>query len=248
MAELVGRPNCWQAWGALLHAVRCGTTAFDHVHGSGVWEYRAQRPEETLIFDRAMASGTELFAGAVLEVCDFSKSRNVIDIGGGDGMFLAKLLAAYPSLRGTLFDQQHVTSKAAVSLEALGLSGRCQATAGNFFVKVPEGGDVYLLKWILHDWDDTTAIGILQSCRRAMKPSSRLLVVEHVVGLPNALPDGTFMDLTMMVMNGGRERTEDEFASIFAEAGFQLTSVTSTATPLSVIEGTPGLPETASGY
>jgi hypothetical protein len=237
MAELVGRPNYWQAWGALHYAVRSGTTAFDHIHGSGVWEYRAQRPEETLIFDRAMACGTERVAEAVLEVCDLSGSRNVIDIGGGDGMFLAKILAAYPSLRGTLFDQPHVTSKAAISLDALGLSGRCQAIAGNFFVNVPEGGDVYLLKWILHDWDDTAAIGILRSCRRAMKPSSRLLVVEHVIGLPNASADGTFMDLTMMVMNGGRERTENEFATLLAGAGFQLISVTPTATPLSLIEG-----------
>jgi hypothetical protein len=113
---------------------------------------------------------------------------------------------------------------------------------------VPEGGDVYLLKWILHDWDDTTAISILRSCRHAVKPSSRLLVVEHVIGSPNALPDGTFMDLTMMVMNGGRERTKEEFTFIFAEAGFQLISVTSTLTPLSVIEGTPRLPARASGY
>jgi O-methyltransferase domain/Dimerisation domain len=237
MAQLVGRPNYWQAWGALLYAVRSGTTAFDHVHGSGVWEYRAQRPEETLIFDRTMASGTEWFAKAMLEVCDFSRFHYVIDVGGGDGMFLAKILAAYPSLRGTLFDQPHVTTKAAISLEALALSGRCQAIAGNFFVNVPAGGDVYLLKWILHDWDDTAAIGILWSCRRAMKPSSRLLVVEHVIGLPDGSPDGKFMDLGMMVVTGGRERTRDEFATLLSEAGFQLMSVTPTATPLSLIEG-----------
>jgi hypothetical protein len=237
MAQLVGRPNYWQAWGALLYAVRSGATAFDHVHGSGVWEYRAQRPEETFIFDRAMASGTERFAEAVLEVCDFARFHNVIDVGGGDGMFLAKILAAYPSLRGTLFDQPHVTSKAASSLEALGLSGRCHAISGNFFVNVPAGGDVYLLKWILHDWDDTAAIGILRSCHRAMKPSSRLLLVEHVIGSPNASSDGKFMDLGMMVVTGGRERTEDEFATLLAEAGFQLISITPTATLLSLIEG-----------
>jgi SAM-dependent methyltransferase len=237
MAQLVGRPNYWQAWGALLYAVQTGTIAFDHVHGSGVWEYRAQRPEEARIFDRAMASGTERFAEAVLEVCDFGRFHSVIDVGGGDGMFLAKILAAYPGLRGTVFDQPHVTAEAAISLEALGLSGRCQAIAGDFLVGVPEGGDVYLLKWILHDWDDAAAIGILRSCRRAMKPSGRLLVVEHVIGLPNASPDGKFMDLAMMTVTGGRERTEDEFATLLAEAGFQLISVTPTATLLSLIEG-----------
>jgi SAM-dependent methyltransferase len=237
MAQLIGRSNHWAAWGALLSAVRSGVIAFDHVHGSGVWEYRAQHPEETRIFDRAMASGAERFAEAVLDVCDFSRFHSVVDVGGGDGMFLAKILAAHPSLHGTVFDQPHVAVKAAISLEALGLSGRCEAIAGDFFVGVPEGGDVYLLKWILHDWDDAAAIDILRSCRRVMKPSARLLAVEHVIGLPNASPDGKFMDLAMMVVTGGRERTEAEFAALLAEAGFQLISVTPTTTPLSIMEG-----------
>jgi hypothetical protein len=239
MAQLVGRPNFWQAWGDLLYAVRSGATAFDHVHGSGVWEYRAKCPEEARIFDRAMAAGTERFAEAVVDVCDFGRFRHVVDIGGGDGVFLAKVLAAFPHLRGTLFDQPHVAARAASSLETYGFEGRCRAVGGNFFVGVPEGADAYLLKWILHDWDDTASIGILQSCRRAMRPTGMLLVVEHVIGPPNTSPDGTFMDLTMMVLTGGRERTREEFAALFAEAGFRLVSVTPTATPLSVIEGTP---------
>jgi O-methyltransferase domain/Dimerisation domain len=238
MAQLLGRPNVWQAWSNLLYSVRTGTTAFNHTHGSGVWDYRAQHPEEATIFDRAMASGTERFAESCIDVCDFGRFHHIVDVGGGDGMFLAKILAAYPHIRGTLFDQPHAIARAATSIDSSTLSDRCQLLGGNFFIGVPEGGDAYLLKWILHDWDDTASVDILRSCRRAMTPASKLLVVEHVIGHPDICPDGTFMDLYMMVMTGGRERTQDEFATLFAEAGFRLMSVTPTATPVSVLEGT----------
>jgi hypothetical protein len=237
MAQLVGRPNVWQAWGHLLLAVRTGVPAFDQVHGNGVWDYRAQHPDEAGIFDRAMASGTERFADAVLNVCDFGRFDRVVDVGGGNGMFLVKMLAAYPHIQGTLFDQPHVVAQSAAQLNSTELSGRCHIQGGSFFVNVPEGADAYLLKWILHDWDDMASIDILRSCRKAMKSTSLLFVVEHVIGPPNASPEGKFMDLAMMVMNGGRERTRDEFANLFAEAGFRLTRVTPTATAVSVLEG-----------
>jgi hypothetical protein len=237
MAEMIGRPNFWQAWGDLLHAVRTGDTAFDHVHGSNVWEYRSRHPEETRIFDRAMASGTERFAEAVLAVCDFGRFEHVVDVGGGDGMFLAKILAKYPRIRGTLFDQPHVIARGAASQSRQTFEGSYHAVGGNFFDAVPEGGEAYLLKWILHDWRDAASVNILKSCRRAMKRTGRLLVAEYVLGSSDASPEGEFMDLMMLVMNGGRERTRDEFAAIFTAAGFRLTSITPTATPLSVIEG-----------
>jgi hypothetical protein len=236
MAELVGRHNLWNAWGDLLYAVRTGLTAFDHMHGSSVWVYRAKYPEEALAFDRAMASETACYAEAVIDVCDFGRFDHIVDVGGGDGMFLGKLLAVYPHARGTLFDQPHIVARAKSSLAALGFSDRSQVHGGNFFVAVPEGGDAYLLKWILHDWDDTACIGILRSCRKAMKPNCRLFVVEHIVGPPNMGREGKYMDLSMMVLTGGRERTRDEFAALLAEAGFKLLSVTPTATPLSLIE------------
>ena len=237
MAELIGRPTFWQAWDNLLHAVRTGGIAFDDLHGRSVWAYRAEHPEEERIFDRAMAAGTEGFAEAVLDVCDFGRFDRVIDVGGGDGTFLAKILAAHPRIVGTLFEQPQIVARAAASIESHGLSNRCEAVGGNFFASVPAGGDAYLLKWILHDWDDAAAIDILRSCRRAMKPLARLLVFEYIVGPPNAAPDAAFMDLNMMVMAGGRERTREEFAALFAQAGFRLTSVTPTGTPFSLIEG-----------
>jgi O-methyltransferase domain/Dimerisation domain len=239
MAQLVGRPIYWEAWGDLLHAVRSGETAFNHVHGVDVWEYRASHPQEGEVFDCAMAALTDRFAAVVAEACNFDRFVNVVDIGGGDGTFLAKILTAHPSVYATLLDQPHVIARAAASFESLGLSGRCRAVGGDFFVSVPNGGDVYLMKSILHDWDDTASINILRVCREAMKPTSRLLVVEHVIGPPNTGAEGKFADLHMLALTGGRERTRDEFAALFDQSGIRLASVTPTTTPLFVIEGVP---------
>lgn len=237
MAELIGRPNFWQAWGDLLHAVKTGQIAFDHVHGSNVWDYRSRHPDETRIFDRAMASGTERFAEAVIDVCDFGCFEHIVDVGGGDGMFLTKILASHPHVRGTLFDQPHVIGRVVAYQPAQTLNRRYQAIGGDFFKCVPGGGDAYLLKWILHDWNDDASLKILKSCREAMKPTGKLFVAEYVLGSSDVSSEGEFMDLMMLVMNGGRERTRDEFTALFAAAGFRLTSITPTATPLSVIEG-----------
>ncbi|CAN7436583.1 acetylserotonin O-methyltransferase [Bosea sp. LjRoot237] len=239
MARLIGRPNFWQAWGDLLHAVRTGATAFDHVHGCGVWDYRANHSEEAGIFDRAMASITEQAAEAVLAACDFSRFHRLVDVGGGDGMLLARILAAHQHLCATLFDQPHVIARASAALESAALSDRCLALGGDFFVEVPEGGDAYLLKWILHDWDDAASVDILRSCRMAMTPAARLLIIEHVIDEPNKSPAGTLMDLNMMVMTGGRERTGAEFAALLAAADFETVSVTPTASTLSILEAAP---------
>jgi hypothetical protein len=237
MAELMGRQYFWQAWGDLLLAVQTGETAFDHMHGCNVWDYRSRHPEEAGIFDRAMASGTERFADAILDACDFSHCAHVVDVGGGDGMFLAKILKAHPAVRGTLFDQPHVIARASQPPQAF--DGRYRAVGGNFFHALPEGGDVYLLKWILHDWSDAASVHILNSCRRAMKLGGKLLIAEYIIGPKNISPDVELMDLMMMVMNGGRERSQVEFSSLLAAAGLRLTSITPTATPLCVIEAVP---------
>lgn len=234
MAELFGRPNVWQAWGDLLHTIRTGDTAFDHVHGCSVWEFRSRYPDEAGVFDRAMASGTGRFAQAVLDAYDFGRFEHVVDVGGGDGIFLAKILERHPGIRGTLFDQPHVIARSGTPDPQI--ANRRQLVAGDFFKSVPEGGDAYLLKWILHDWSDTASVEILKSCRRAMTRESRLLVAEYVLDTENS-SDAALMDLTMMVMNGGRERTRKEFSSIFAAAGLRLDSVTSTTTPFCLLEG-----------
>jgi hypothetical protein len=239
LAELMGRPSTWQAWGDLAYAVRTGNTAFNHVHGQGVWEHRAKHPEEEEAFDHAMSARTAQFEQVVLAACDFGRFGHIVDVGGGDGTLLARILVAHPGVRGTLLDRPKTAARAEAAFASLGLTDRVHAVGGNFFVGVPEGGDAYLLKYILHDWGETAAADILRSCRRAMRPGAAIIVLERVIGPPNAAAHGKFMDLHMLVMTGGRERTREQFAVLFREAGFRLTSVTPTSTPVWVIEGVP---------
>lgn len=236
MAQLFGRSNVWQAWSGLLNTIRTGKTAFDETHGCSVWEFRNRHPVERSVFDNAMASSTVVFAQALLDAFDFSRFAHIVDVGGGDGAFLAQFLERYPDSHGTLFELPDVVASATLPAR---FPGRAHAVAGDFFDHVLEGGDAYLLKWIVHDWDDPNAVNILKSCRRAIGPNGRLLVAEYIIGPGHASPEGELMDLTMMVMNGGRERTIGEFSTLFSKAGFELISVTRTRTPLCLIEAAP---------
>jgi O-methyltransferase/methyltransferase family protein len=238
-AQLIGRPNYWHAWGDLLGGVKTGTIPFENVHGATVWDYRARRPDEADIFNRAMAAITDRIADAVSSVHDFSRYARLVDVGGGEGAFIAGLLGKYPSLEGVLFDQPAVVARGRDRLDQAGVSSRCEVIGGNFFEAVPAGGDAYLLKWILHDWSDADATAILRCCRRAIRPAGRLVIVEHLIGPHNARREGKFMDLNMMVITGGVERTREQFAALFEAADFELTRVTLTATAISVIEAAP---------
>jgi hypothetical protein len=181
-AQFVARPPLWQAWGHLLQSVRSGSNAFRQVHGMDVWEFRAVHSEEGAIFDLAMREGSERLSDAALAAYDFGQFARVVDIGGGDGTFLAHLLARHSHVLGTVFDQPHVISRSDAVLRQSGVENRCDVVAGNFFEAVPRGGDGYILKFILHDWEDESAIAILRACslsnvswRRPMKaqrPSS----------------------------------------------------------------------------
>jgi hypothetical protein len=232
-------PGAWSAWGNLLYSVRTGATAFDHVHGKSVWAYRAVRREESDVFDRAMAAGTARFAEALLTACDFSRFATVVDVGGGDGTLLASILAANVHIQGTLFDRPQVVARAGAAFETLGVSDRCELHSGDFFVEIPGGADAYLLKSILHDWDDAASVKILSACCAAMEPDSRLLIFEHLIGPPNTSARGKLMDLNMLVMTGGQERSLAQFALLLKRSRFRLLSVTPTSTPLSVIEAKP---------
>jgi hypothetical protein len=219
-AAFIGQPYYREAWGALDHSVRTGESGFRHVHGTDPWTFRSRHPELSASFDRAMTSMSAQISASVLATCDFSRFGTVVDIGGGNGGFLAAILAANPDVRGVLFDQPHVVSGAGPLLEAAGVADRCEVVGGSFFETVPAGGDAYVLKAILHDWADEESIAVLRTCRRAMADGAALLVVERELGGPNEAPDAKFSDLNMLVSPGGRERSTEEFAALFETAGF----------------------------
>jgi hypothetical protein len=236
-AAFVGRPSSWQTWGALLHSVRTGETAFPHVHGNEVWEYRAQHPDDQAAFDRAMIALTGHVNRALFEAYDFARYGTVVDVGGGHGALLTALLLEHPAMRGVLFDQPHVVAAAERPLAAAGVDDRCSLVGGSFFDGVPRDGDAYVLKSILHDWEDERAVAILRSCREAMADQAVILVVERVLGPANEGPDAEFSDLTMLVSQGGRERSVDEFEALFAAAGLRLGRTVASASPFYVLEG-----------
>lgn len=239
LANLFGRQSYWRAWEDLLHSVKTGGIAFDHAHGEGVWAYRSTRPDESAVFDRTMVGTTQRLTAAALAVGDFGRFNKLVDVGGGHGAFIADILAAYPQARGILFDQPHVAAGARGNLERLGLADRCEIAGGDFFASVPAGGDAYILKWVLHDWDDDQSVAILRACYRAMAKDATLIVIEQVIGEANALPDAKFMDLNMLVITGGIERTQAEYAALFEKAGFRLTHATPTTSPVAILEAVP---------
>jgi SAM-dependent methyltransferase len=234
----------YATWAEFPHAVRTGGSAHERVHGMTVWEYYARHPEAGANFDAFMAAATARRTAALLAAYDFGAFGTIVDIGGGNGAFLAALLAAHPGARGVLFDQPHVVAAAEAVLAAAGAGDRCRVVGGDFFADAVAGGDAYMLKQILHDWDDERAAAILATCRRAMPPGGRLLVMEWV--LPERATvspqhqEAFSLDLQMLAYFGGaQERTAEEFRALFAAAGFALTGIVPTASPLSVIEGVP---------
>jgi hypothetical protein len=235
----IGQPYYWTSWAHLLDSIKTGEPAFPELHGTSVWKYRAAHPEENAIFDTAMTSLSAIVAEAVVQSYDFSQFGVLADVGGGVGALLAAILRANPSLRGLLFDQTHVVANAGAWLEAAGVTDRCEVVGGNFFEAVPEGADAYLLKSVIHDWNDAEAVGILRTCRTAIADTGRLLVVEPVLRAGNDPDPAKFMDLNMLVMLGGRERTAEVFCGLLAEAGFQMNDIIATGSSHNIIEGVP---------
>jgi hypothetical protein len=229
----------YRAWGGLLHSVRTGETAFDHVLGMPLFEYLSANAGAATTFNEAMASSTELAARAVAEAYDLSRVGTIVDVGGGTGAFLAVILTANPGARGILFDRPGVVAGASDVLTRAGVADRCAVVAGDFFETVPSGGSAYILSWIIHDWDDDRAVTILGNCRRAMAGDARLLIIEQVVPLGNEPSLSKLYDLQMLALAGGRERREDEYRTLLAAANLELARIIPTSTPRSVIEALP---------
>lgn len=224
----------YPAWGDLLHSVRTGEIAFDHHFGMPVWEFFERHPENAATFNDAMTGLTDAVNGAVLESYDFSPFRKIVDVGGGHGRLLAAVLSATPRAKGILFDAPSVVA-GSPPIET-GLAGRVEKVAGDFFQSVPAGADAYLLKWIIHDWDDERSVAILKNCRNAMAEGGRVILVEAVLPLGDEPHFGKFIDLNMLVMTGGRERTEEEYRTLLEAAGLRLTRVVPTPSAMSVVE------------
>src|SRR5262245_60650193 len=203
-AEVVGSPYYWQAWGHLLHSVRTGENAFQDLNGKDVWQFRAEHPEYGATFDRAMTQLSRGGAEAVIRAYDFSPLRHIADVGGGQGLMVAAILRAHPHMRGTLFDQPNVVAGAKAVLAERGVIERCAIVGGSFFETVPEGADAYLMRVVIHDWEDDEAIAILKVCRRAMGETAKLLLIEWLVAPPNERPATKLSDLNMRGLRCGR--------------------------------------------
>ena len=227
------------AWGELLYSVRTGEIAFDKAFGMPVWEFFAQNPENARTFDDAMTGMTLATEEAILTNYDSSGISKLVDIAGGHGSLIAALLKSNPGMRGILFDLPDVVEGARRRMEAEGLSDRCEVVSGNFFESVPEGADAYILKWIIHDWNDERSIAILKNIRRAIAEGGKLLLVEAVLPTGSEPHFGKFIDLNMLVMTGGRERTAEEYRALLEAGGFKLTRVIPTDSPMSIIEAVP---------
>jgi hypothetical protein len=238
-AELSGRPYMLAAWAALADSVRTGGNAFRAVHGESIWSYRARHPDEQEVFDRAMSGLAGAVTAAVCEAHDFGRYGSVADVGGGRGALLAALLTRWPSLRGVLVDQPAVVDSAAALLADAGVADRCRTVGADFFDAVPSGSDAYVLKAVLHDWEDDACRAVLGVVRRAVPADGVLLVVEQLLDEGPDPRRTAFMDLNMLVAPGGRERTRDEYAALLAASGFALTQVQPTRSDVFVLVATP---------
>ncbi len=226
----------YPAWGELLHSVKTGEIAFDRAFGMPVWKFFEQNPENAETFNDAMTGMTLAVNDAVLSRYDFSYISKIVDVGGGHGSLIGSILKANPQMSGVLFDAPSVAEGAHSRIEVEGIANRCEVVAGDFFQSVPGGGDAYILKWIIHDWDDERSITILKNCHRAMTGNGKLLLVEAIVPRGSEPHFSKFIDLNMLVMTGGRERTENEYRTLLEASGFNLTGIIPTESPMSVIE------------
>jgi SAM-dependent methyltransferase len=237
LAVLYGAPWLWQAWGELLHAVQTGDNAFEQAHGEPLYDYLAARPPAAHVFQRAMSAYTKQENDALVAAIDLGDARSAVDVGGGHGELLRALLQRHAGLHGILFERPAVVAAHDAARTRDELGQRLQAVAGDFFASVPAGADLYLLKNVLHNWRDDDALRLLRSCRDAMRPGARLLVVERLLDAPdeaNAADEARF-DIHMLVAVGGQLRSSAEHAALCAAAGLRFVSATPTASALGIV-------------
>jgi SAM-dependent methyltransferase len=215
----------YQAWSGAAHSLRTGQPAFERIFGKPFFDWLAAHPEKAERFHTAAGGLATIRLQPLLDQ-DWAKTRTVVDVGGGNGSMLATLLSAWPHLSGVLYDLPGVVDSAKQVLDDAGVLGQCRLVGGDFFAKVPAGADVYVLAEILHDWNDEQALGILASCHRAIPPHGRLLILEQVIDEDDQPHPGKLLDLHMLVLLGGRERTESDWRRLLRDGGFEAVGFT----------------------
>jgi hypothetical protein len=238
LAIMMGEEH-YRCWAELLSCIQTGQTAFEKLYGQPIFPYLAAHPRQARIFDEAMVGVHGSETEAMLNAYDFAGIGTLVDVGGGNGSVLVATLQRHPTLRGILFDRPDVIERARSNVQAAGLEGRCSLVGGDFFETMPSAGDAYLMRHIIHDWNDEQCRTILRNCRKAVPPSGKLLLIESVIPPGNDPCFAKFLDLNMLVIPGGMERTEAEYRELLASAGFRLTRVVATASNVDVIESVP---------
>ena len=236
-ARFVAHDSTWRPWGQLGYSVKTGLPAFDHVFSVSIFEHFSRNPEHAAVFDDAMTSISATEARATAAAYDFRGVGTLMDVAGGHGLLLATVLRSHKRMRGVLFDLAHVVAGAQATFARAGLTARVRIESGDFFAELPSGADAIIMKHIIHDWDDESATRILQGCHRALGSRGKVLIVDPVVPPRNAPHYGKLLDLEMLVLTPrGRERTKAEFAGLLRSAGFRLSRVIATQSPLSIVE------------
>jgi len=225
MADYLGDPWCWAPYSQLANSVQTGEPPFEKTFGEGIFDYLGKHPGEANTFNEGMTGFSESIAAEVVKAYDFGPFRTVIDVGGGHGSLLMAILKSNLKLRGIVFDADSIAVGAERAIENAGMDQRCRAEGGDFFVSVPEGGDLYMMKHILHDWNDAKALKILKACRAAIQPGGKILLVELVVPEESGPSMAHWLDLEMLVVCDGKERTAKEYAELFAASGFRQSEV-----------------------
>ena len=237
-AEILGEEWMWRPWGALLESVRTGETAFDRVYGMGTFDWFQKHPDAARLFDAGQSESTRASVAAVTAAFDFTKVRRVVDVGGGDGTLLTAVLRVSPTTSGVLFDLPAVVDAAKTRFDPA-LAARAEFVGGDFFKAVPAGADLYVMKSILHDWNDRDCQRILGTLRQAMSATARLIVAEDHVCAPNQPCLAKQRDINMLVRTGGRNRTEQEYRDVLTRGGLRTTRVIPTASTLVLMEAAP---------
>lgn len=236
LAIFFGADWHWRVWSELHYSAKTGEPGFERTYGKPYFDYLAENPGPAQIFNDAMTSFSASVSAAVLEAYNFSGIRKLVDVGGGHGFFLASIVEKYPQMTGALFEAPYVTDRAGDTIRARELGEHWEIVGGDFFASVPAGGDAYMMKHIIHDWEDERALTILRNCHRVMTENGKLLVVEMVIPEGNSPSLGKLLDLEMLLFLHSYERTEAEYHALFERAGFRLTRIVSTQMPHSIIE------------